>query len=386
MKYCIKCNIPESFPNIEFENDLCFFCRSHDKKPKITKEIIGEENLLKVLSTQGNGKYDCIVPVSGGKDSSYILYYIVRKLNLKPLAVFFDNGYITDYAKENIHNICSLLNVDLEVEKISSYRLKMIKEAWYINKYWDNATFGFCGNCENNIRSLAINSANKHQIKYMLWGSTDYENSADNFHKVDEPTFRNSYGGSGNPLRGLIKFLKFNFRIIFLTKASIVKKIKILSHYIKYLFFYVMDNVSMNAPAGIAKYNPYLEISFIRDNPQTIYFYEYIKYDPESQIKLLIDELSWKAPSGRTLKMDCKLHDIGNYLHYRQKGITDTGFKLSVLVRNNLLARSEALVREENEIKHIEELFGSLERRKALYKIKSLIEKNDYAPISTQTE
>ena len=378
MNYCLKCNLPDTFPNISFDEGLCVFCRSNVEKPKIKKDTLGVDKLLDILNIKNAGTYDCIVPLSGGKDSSYILFYVVRHLKLKPLAVFFDNGFASSYAKDNVKNLCSKLNVELEISKISPYRLKMIQEAWFVNKYWESGHFGFCGNCENNIRTLAINTALKYNIEHILWGSTDYENSSDNFKDIEKPTFRNSFGVSGNPLKGVSKYMRFVYRILFLTRCSIIQKIKILYHYNKYLFYYVRDNLYLRAPAGIGIFNPYLEVSFIREKPKTIYFYEYINYDPEHQIKVLSEQADWKAPTGRALKMDCKLHTIGNYFHYRVKGVTDTGFKLSVLVRNNLLARSEAILREENEKQYIGEVFGSIGGKKAMDKIWEILSSNEY--------
>ena len=52
--------------------------------------------MLKELPAKGQGDYDCLVPLSGGKDSSYALHYVVRELGLKPLAASFDHGFVAD--------------------------------------------------------------------------------------------------------------------------------------------------------------------------------------------------------------------------------------------------------------------------------------------------
>ena len=89
-----------------------------------------------MLLSEKRGEYNCIVPLSGGKDSSYILYYVVENLNLKPLAVFFDNHFIVDYAKNNVKEICKRLNVDLVIGEASHFRREIVKEALYLSKYF----------------------------------------------------------------------------------------------------------------------------------------------------------------------------------------------------------------------------------------------------------
>lgn len=95
----------------------CTFCQIHDDLER--KFPLNEESnqklkiLMGKIKKNGIGKrYDCIVGVSGGRDSSYTLYSVV-KFGLRPLAVHFDNGWNTELAVQNIKNICKVLKVDL---------------------------------------------------------------------------------------------------------------------------------------------------------------------------------------------------------------------------------------------------------------------------------
>jgi N-acetyl sugar amidotransferase len=98
-------------------NGVCNFCHMHDaleEKYPLTTE--GEEQfnrLIEEIKQSGRDKeYDCIVGVSGGRDSTYTLA-IAKKRGLRPLAVHFDNGWNSETATRNIHNTVKKLDVDL---------------------------------------------------------------------------------------------------------------------------------------------------------------------------------------------------------------------------------------------------------------------------------
>lgn len=108
----------DTVPGITFDDKgICTFCKIHDD---LEKKFLLDENSSKKLEEivhkikrDGKGKkYDCIVGVSGGRDSTYTLYNTV-KLGLRPLAVHFDNGWNSELAVQNIKNACAKLNVDL---------------------------------------------------------------------------------------------------------------------------------------------------------------------------------------------------------------------------------------------------------------------------------
>jgi N-acetyl sugar amidotransferase len=115
---CSRCISDSRIEGISFdENGLCNYCRMHDKlESEYPLGDVGAKNLgmlVDKIKAQGTGKdYDCVVGVSGGRDSSYVLLTAV-KLGLRPLAVHFDNGWNSDIAVANIKNAVRKLNVDL---------------------------------------------------------------------------------------------------------------------------------------------------------------------------------------------------------------------------------------------------------------------------------
>lgn len=115
---CSKCILDTTVPEIVFdEKGVCNYCKLHDL---LTQEYPLDERIRKkfkklideIKKSGKNKKYDCVVGVSGGTDSSFSLYQ-AAKVGLRPLAVHFDNGWNSEIAVDNIKKICTKLNVDL---------------------------------------------------------------------------------------------------------------------------------------------------------------------------------------------------------------------------------------------------------------------------------
>lgn len=155
--------------NIDFDKDgNCNYCTEFIEKLKKPIFKVGSslENLVSQIKKDGkNKKYDCIVGVSGGVDSSYTLVK-VKELGLKPLAVHMDNGWNSELATNNIHNLIEKLDIDLYTHVIDWSEYKNLMQAFFdadvidIELLYDNAM-------------LAVNyqMASKYGIKYILSGS-----------------------------------------------------------------------------------------------------------------------------------------------------------------------------------------------------------------------
>lgn len=118
MKICSRCIYDENIPGISFdENGVCNYCHQIDKMAKeYPDDEQGEKLLYQIVETikkKGKGKkYDCVVGVSGGCDSSFMLYKM-KEMGLRPLAAHFDNTWNSTIATENLKNVLKSLEVDL---------------------------------------------------------------------------------------------------------------------------------------------------------------------------------------------------------------------------------------------------------------------------------
>ena len=113
---CARCVYDDHTPGIIFdENGVCQYCKQHDQLTEqymVTGERRFEEIVAAIKQEGKNKKYDVIVGVSGGCDSSYTMY-LAKEHGLRPLAVHFDNTWNSTIAVENINNLLSSLNVEL---------------------------------------------------------------------------------------------------------------------------------------------------------------------------------------------------------------------------------------------------------------------------------
>ena len=122
MKYqrCTQCVMDTSEPKITFDkNGICNHCHKFQTRTKT--ELFSKKRrdlLLKRIKAKKKGKYDCIIGVSGGVDSTFLAYLVKEKFKLNPLAVHLDNGWNSELAVSNIHKTLTKLKIDLHTEVI----------------------------------------------------------------------------------------------------------------------------------------------------------------------------------------------------------------------------------------------------------------------------
>ncbi len=92
MRYCTRCIYPETQDTLMFDEDgVCSVCRQIEYRDEKIDWVARRKELDALLERyRGQGQYDCIVPFSGGKDSTFTLYKLVHDFKLKPLVVSFD--------------------------------------------------------------------------------------------------------------------------------------------------------------------------------------------------------------------------------------------------------------------------------------------------------
>lgn len=116
---CSRCISDTTIADIRFDEEgICNFCHIHDsldeQSPLDERGRRRLDQIVKTIQIDGHTrKYDCIVGVSGGTDSTFCLY-MAKKLGLRPLAVHFDNGWNSEASVSNIRNAVRKLEIDLE--------------------------------------------------------------------------------------------------------------------------------------------------------------------------------------------------------------------------------------------------------------------------------
>ena len=121
--------------------------------------------MQKIKETGKHNKYDCIVGISGGTDSSYMLHYLVTKLDLKPLVFHVDGGWNISSAVINIKNLITKLKVDLKVKVIDWEEMKLFQLALFKSGvcHLDTAQ-------DQAFLATLYHYASKNNIKYIFNG------------------------------------------------------------------------------------------------------------------------------------------------------------------------------------------------------------------------
>ena len=172
MKYtCSRCLYDTTIPNITFdEHGICNYCHLHDsleiQYPSEKQGFSILQNIAKRIKHAGKGKkFDCIVGVSGGCDSSYLLYIAKELMGLRPLAVHFDNTWNTELSTQNMHNIVKKLNVPLEIYTVDAQEYDDIYKAFLKSGVADIES-----PTDIALASVLNRVADKHNVKYVLEG------------------------------------------------------------------------------------------------------------------------------------------------------------------------------------------------------------------------
>ena len=171
-RMCTRCVMDTTDPDIVFdENGVCNHCHTYDR---MVREYVvdGEEGLRQLEQTaqkirkDGQGKkYDCVIGVSGGVDSTYVAYR-VKKLGLRPLAVHLDNGWDSELAVKNIEETLKRLDIDLYTEVLDWEEFKDLQVSFLRASTPDSEI-----PTDHAINALLGNLAQKIGVKYVIIGS-----------------------------------------------------------------------------------------------------------------------------------------------------------------------------------------------------------------------
>ena len=172
VKRCTRCILPEGFPGITFdEKGVCSFCNRHEQlwgEWKKSKELQAKskEKLNKMFewAKSKNKKYDALVAVSGGKDSSYVLHLCTKEYGLNVLAFTNNHGFRTKFAEENVEKIVNKLGV----EHVRTEEPIMVDLAQHMFA----KTGHFCSPCELGTFNSNFMVADKYDTPLIIWGSS----------------------------------------------------------------------------------------------------------------------------------------------------------------------------------------------------------------------
>jgi len=190
IKICKKCICDSTIPEIEFdEYSVCSYCNEFipilEKKRESNKNMLEFNNQIKKIK-KVKGKYNCLIGVSGGVDSSYMVH-LAKKNSLNPLLVHFDNGWNSELAVSNIKKIADKSNFDLQTYVVNWKEFKDIQRSFIksgvvdIELVTDHAIFAnlFKTAKKNNIKYIlsGTNIFTEHAMpRSWMWRKTDFRN------------------------------------------------------------------------------------------------------------------------------------------------------------------------------------------------------------------
>jgi len=318
MKKCISCGLPETYETIEFDPDgICNIClQQHHKQGAI--DWSARKVMLDDLIEQYRGKndYDCLVPFSGGKDSTFTLYHLVREYNLKPLVVQFNHGFMRPNLLENNERTFKKLGVDVISFTPNWNVVKRLMREALIRKG------DFCWHCHTGIFAYPMHLAIKFKVPLVFWGEPSSEYTAyydyrdDVIEEVDESRFNRfvNLGITAEDMKGMIE---------------------------KDFDLDPRDLIPYSYPA-------------MRDLKQLRYrsvcLGSFIPWDVKAQSKLIMDELGWKGDEVEGMppglypyeKIECAMQGVRDYLKFLKRGYSRVTQMTALDIRNGRLDKAEA--------------------------------------------
>jgi N-acetyl sugar amidotransferase len=324
MKICTKCLLPESYETIEYDaQGVCNICRQQefkqgkidwDKRKTMLVELIEEH--------RGKFEYDCIVPFSGGKDSTFTLYHLIKEYKVKPLVVQFNHGFMRPTLLANNERTFKQLGVDVISFTPNWNVVKRLMREALVRKG------DFCWHCHTGIFSYPMHIAIKWQVPLVFWGEPSSEYTAyydyedDDIEEVDETRFNRfvNLGITAEDMKGMIE-----------------------------------KDFSLD-PRDLAPYTypPMRDLKKLRY--RSVCLGSYIPWDTQTQSKLIMDELGWQGdrvegmPPGlyEYEKIECSMQGVRDYLKYMKRGYSRVTQMTSLDIRNGRMTREQAqeLVRE----------------------------------------
>lgn len=303
---CRRCLLTNEVPGVKIAEDgLCSVCKEYDQEwgnwHQKKKERSAALDKILENAKKKNRLYDVCVPISGGKDSMYILYLLRQKYNLKCLAVTFDNGFLTNLARENIKNACEILGVDHIYYSISKPQLMKLYRYFFLK------TGFFCPVCMRGIYVAQMRAQTAFNIPLAVKGSS---------RRTEEHISPEFF------LPGDISFI---------------------------------ENVLKGSPLEKKAELLLIQSGLTRSLP-TIQLPDYIEWNYDEVFHTIKTKLNWKEDGDKTEHSDCLVAGVVDYARRRKYSVlVPEMLRFSKLVTCGQISKEEAIKKLSEEKKEIHE-------------------------------
>lgn len=308
LKYCIRCCMPETQEGLVFDElGVCQACQSSEQKIHINwvereKEL---RRLLEDAKAKAGDNYDCIIPISGGKDSTFQLHVLTKVYGMKPLAVTFSHNWYSEIGWYNLVNSLEEFNVD---------HMMFTPNRALVNRMAKRSLSGIgdsCWHCHAGVGAFPLHIAVKFNIPLLIWGESIAESSG-----------RASYF---NPVK------KFD-REYFTKVSAKLKPSEMVCEYLSARDLYPFNIPTLEECERVGLHG--------------IHLGDYIFWDDERQTEFVRDTYGWKEVDiegtyKRYKSAECMMPGVHDFTCYLKRGYGRATFHASVDVRTGLLTRPE---------------------------------------------
>ena len=320
IRRCSKCLLSETTPYIEFDAEgVCNYCRDYART-----SVKGEGELEKLIEPfRGKGREnDCLVALSGGRDSSFGLHYVKMVLGLNPVAYTYDWGMAMDVARRNQERMCQALGVKRIIIK-ADYNKKRRNIRKNLAAWLKKPDLGL----------IPLFMAGDKQIMYYARKVKKTTGIELIFHCLGN-AFEDSLfktGFSRVALRSPVVYCNL----------PMPDKIKLGLYYGRQF----MGNRAYLNTSLSDTLKGYLSLFFVKKQPYDVFLYDYLKWDEEKIMKTLIEEYGWERPNDTCLtwRIDDGTSAFYNYIYMTVAGFTENDTFRSCQIREGIISREKAL-------------------------------------------
>ena len=314
LKRCSNCLLPETHETLVLNSKgICNVCTAVASKSEIDwkKRLEDLDNLVNIY--KGKYRYDCLIPFSGGKDSTWTLYYLLKRYpDLKPLVVRFNHGFLRPKLKENCSKVFRKLGVDVHEFTPNWKVVKRLMLQSFLEKG------DFCWHCHTGIFAYPMQVAIKENVPLIFWGEPSAEYTAyysyDQPEEVDEERFN--------------RFMNLGIS----ADDMIIR----------------LDNILDERDLEPFRYPPLEDLR--RIGCRSVCLGSYIPWDVKYQVNKIRSELGWEGDKVENVppefdyeKIECWMQGVRDFIKYIKRGYTRPTHLAAIDLRNKRISKQEAI-------------------------------------------